>query len=135
MEVAITGIGSYLPQRMLANAELPLDEPPADEDLEKIGVYRRGWAGEGESIPEMAAAAAKRALARASVDIEAIDAIILSNWTQRRYIPELMDDVLAGRLDPSPVIDLTVALEELPAGYAAMDERRSVKVLVRTGAA
>jgi threonine dehydrogenase-like Zn-dependent dehydrogenase len=53
----------------------------------------------------------------------------------RRYIAELMDDVLAGRLDPAPVMDLTIPLEEVPAGYAAMHERRAVKVLVRTGAA
>ncbi len=53
----------------------------------------------------------------------------------RRYIPELMDDVLAGRLDPSPVMDLTIALEDVPAGYAAMDGRRAVKALVRMGAA
>jgi alcohol dehydrogenase len=53
----------------------------------------------------------------------------------RRYIPELMDDVLAGRLDPSPVMDLTIPLDEVPAGYAAMDGRRAIKVLVRTGAA
>ena len=52
----------------------------------------------------------------------------------RSYIPELMEDVLAGRLDPSPVMDLVVPLEEVPAGYAAMDERRAIKALVRTGA-
>ena len=52
----------------------------------------------------------------------------------RLYIPELMDDVLAGRLDPSPVMDLVLPLADVPAGYAAMDERRAVKVLVRTGA-
>jgi alcohol dehydrogenase len=51
----------------------------------------------------------------------------------RRYIPELMADVLAGRLDPSPVMDLVIPLEEVPAGYAAMDERRAIKALVRTG--
>ena len=44
-----------------------------------------------------------------------------------------MADVLAGRLDPSPVMDLTIPLDEVPAGYAAMDERRAIKVLVRTG--
>jgi threonine dehydrogenase-like Zn-dependent dehydrogenase len=49
----------------------------------------------------------------------------------RAYIPELLEDVLAGRLDPSPVIDATVGLEEIGEGYAAMDERRAVKVLVR----
>lgn len=52
----------------------------------------------------------------------------------RRYIPELLADVLVGRLDPSPVFDLTVDLEHVPDGYAAMDERRAVKVLVATGA-
>ena len=52
----------------------------------------------------------------------------------RGYIPELMEDVLAGRLDPSPVLDLVVPLEDVPEGYAAMDERRAIKVLVRTGA-
>jgi threonine dehydrogenase-like Zn-dependent dehydrogenase len=50
----------------------------------------------------------------------------------RRYIPELLADVLAGRLDPSPVLDLEVGLEDVPAGYAAMDQRRAIKAMVRT---
>jgi threonine dehydrogenase-like Zn-dependent dehydrogenase len=49
----------------------------------------------------------------------------------RAYIPELLADVLAGRLDPSPVLDLTVDLAGVPAGYAAMDARRATKVMVR----
>ena len=53
----------------------------------------------------------------------------------RGYIPELLADVLAGALDPSPVLDAVVGLDDVPAGYAAMDERRAIKVLVRTGAA
>lgn len=53
----------------------------------------------------------------------------------RTYIPELLDDVLAGRLDPSPVLDVAVGLEEVPAGYAAMHERRAIKVLVRVATA
>ncbi|MCS3938825.1 threonine dehydrogenase-like Zn-dependent dehydrogenase [Salinibacter ruber] len=48
----------------------------------------------------------------------------------RAYIPELMDDVLDGTLDPSPVFDKTIGLEEVPDGYAAMDERESIKVMV-----
>ena len=43
--------------------------------------------------------------------------------------------MLAGRLDPSPVLDYVIPLEEVPAGYAAMDERRAIKALVTTGAA
>ncbi len=53
----------------------------------------------------------------------------------RGYIPELLADVLSGALDPSPVLDVAVGLDEVPAGYLAMDERRAIKVLVRMGAA
>jgi threonine dehydrogenase-like Zn-dependent dehydrogenase len=49
----------------------------------------------------------------------------------RAYIPELLADVLAGRLDPSPVLDLEVDLDGVPEGYAAMDGRRAIKAMVR----
>jgi threonine dehydrogenase-like Zn-dependent dehydrogenase len=49
----------------------------------------------------------------------------------RAYLPELLADVLAGKLDPSPVLDVTVSLAEVAAGYAAMDQRQAIKVLVR----
>ncbi|HWL37073.1 MAG TPA: zinc-dependent alcohol dehydrogenase family protein [Frankiaceae bacterium] len=48
----------------------------------------------------------------------------------RAYIPELLADVVAGRLDPSPVLDMTVGLDGVPEGYAAMDGRTATKVLV-----
>ncbi|MCA1708416.1 MAG: zinc-dependent alcohol dehydrogenase family protein [Actinobacteria bacterium] len=49
----------------------------------------------------------------------------------RAYIPELLDDVVNGKLDPSPVLDLTVDLDGVPKGYAAMDDRTATKVMVR----
>jgi threonine dehydrogenase-like Zn-dependent dehydrogenase len=49
----------------------------------------------------------------------------------RAYIPELLADVLAGKLDPSPVFDLTVNLDGVPQGYAAMDGRTAIKVMVK----
>jgi threonine dehydrogenase-like Zn-dependent dehydrogenase len=49
----------------------------------------------------------------------------------RAYLPELLADVLAGRLDPSPVLDLTVDLDGVPSGYDAMDQRKALKVMVR----
>ncbi len=49
----------------------------------------------------------------------------------RAYLPELLDDVMAGRIDPSPVLDREVDLDGVPAGYAAMDSREAIKVLVR----
>lgn len=47
------------------------------------------------------------------------------------YIPELLPDVLSGKIDPSPVFDMTIALSELPKGYEAMDKREAIKVLVK----
>ena len=49
----------------------------------------------------------------------------------RAYLPELLDDVLAGRLDPGPVFDVELPLDEVAEGYSAMHERRAVKVLLR----
>jgi threonine dehydrogenase-like Zn-dependent dehydrogenase len=49
----------------------------------------------------------------------------------RAYLPDLLADVLAGKLDPGPVLDMIVDVEHVPDGYAAMDERRAIKVMVR----
>jgi threonine dehydrogenase-like Zn-dependent dehydrogenase len=50
----------------------------------------------------------------------------------RRYLPELIDMVLNGRIDPGKVFDLTLPLEQVAEGYRAMDERRAIKTLLRT---
>ena len=49
----------------------------------------------------------------------------------RKYIPELLKDVLAGTLDPGPVLDGEVDLDGVPGGYAAMDGRTVTKVMVK----
>lgn len=48
----------------------------------------------------------------------------------RAYIPELLEDVAAGRVNPGRVFDLVLPLEEVAAAYAAMDERRAIKVML-----
>ncbi len=49
----------------------------------------------------------------------------------RRYLPDLLDLVVAGRIDPGKVFDLTMALDDAPDAYRAMDERRAIKVLLQ----
>jgi threonine dehydrogenase-like Zn-dependent dehydrogenase len=49
----------------------------------------------------------------------------------RAYLPELLADVLDGTIDPAPVFDLELPLDRTPEGYAAMDERRAIKTLLR----
>ena len=51
----------------------------------------------------------------------------------RTYIPELLHDVLEGRIDPGRVFDFETSLEGIAEAYAAMDERRAIKSLVRVG--
>jgi threonine dehydrogenase-like Zn-dependent dehydrogenase len=48
----------------------------------------------------------------------------------RRYLPELLDLVLSGRINPGLVFDSTLPLDQVAEGYRAMDERRSIKVLL-----
>ena len=52
----------------------------------------------------------------------------------RTYIPELLDDVLAGRIDPGLVFDYETDLDHLTDAYTAMDERRAIKSLIRVAA-
>lgn len=49
----------------------------------------------------------------------------------RRYLPDLIDRVLTGAIDPRGVFDLTLPLEQVAEGYKAMDERRAVKPLLK----
>ena len=48
----------------------------------------------------------------------------------RRFLPDLMDRVLNGRITPGKVFDLTLPLGEVAEGYRAMDERRAIKTLL-----
>jgi hypothetical protein len=49
----------------------------------------------------------------------------------RTYLPELLADVLDGTIDPGRVFDLELPLEKVTEAYAAMDERRAIKALLR----
>ncbi|HYI57605.1 MAG TPA: zinc-dependent alcohol dehydrogenase family protein [Microlunatus sp.] len=49
----------------------------------------------------------------------------------RVYLPQLLDLVLARKINPGRVFDLELPLSEIAEAYAAMDERRAIKSLVR----
>ena len=49
----------------------------------------------------------------------------------RAYIPELMEDVLNGRTNPGRVFDFKTDLDNIAEAYAAMNERRAIKSLLR----
>ena len=49
----------------------------------------------------------------------------------RRFLPELIEMVWSGKINPGKVFDLTLPLEQVAEGYRAMDERRAIKTLLR----
>jgi len=49
----------------------------------------------------------------------------------RNYLPNLIDLVISGKINPGKVFDLTLPLDQVSEGYRAMDERRAIKTLLR----
>ncbi|MDR6640900.1 threonine dehydrogenase-like Zn-dependent dehydrogenase [Luteibacter sp. 1214] len=50
----------------------------------------------------------------------------------RRFLPDLLDLVLARKINPGRVFDLELPLADAADGYRAMDQREAIKVLLRT---
>jgi threonine dehydrogenase-like Zn-dependent dehydrogenase len=48
----------------------------------------------------------------------------------RAYMEDAVRQVLAGEIDPGKVFDRTIGIDDVPAGYAAMDAREALKVMV-----
>ena len=48
----------------------------------------------------------------------------------RRFLPDLMNRVLLGKIQPGLVFDLVLPLDQVAEGYKAMDERRAIKTLL-----
>jgi 3-oxoacyl-[acyl-carrier-protein] synthase-3 len=89
-ELRITGLGTYLPERLVGNRDLQqLDPPHSLADMDRVGVFARGIASDAEDELTMAERAARRALERANVSAESLDFVILANWSERRYVPDL----------------------------------------------
>ena len=49
----------------------------------------------------------------------------------RRFLPELIDLIWNGTINPGKVFDLVLPLDQANAGYQAMDSRQAIKVLLR----
>ncbi len=82
VKARITGIGKYLPKKILSNKELESIVETSDEWIySRTGMRERRIAAEGETTSSMGTAAAKKALAQASVEPESIDLILCATCT------------------------------------------------------
>jgi 3-oxoacyl-[acyl-carrier-protein] synthase-3 len=84
----VLGCGSYLPQRILTNAELAAKVDTSDEWIvQRTGIRQRHIAAEGEFTSHLAINAARAALADAGVDAQSIDLIVLATSTPDNTFP------------------------------------------------
>ncbi len=84
----VRGIGSYLPARIIPNAELAATIDTSDDWIvQRTGIRQRHIAAEGETTSQLATRAAERALADAGLTADDIDMIILATSTPDYTFP------------------------------------------------
>ncbi len=93
---AIAGLGTYVPERVMTNAEFETLLDTSDTWIrERTGIVERHYARPDETTADMAAEASRRALAEAGVGADAVDAIVLATATPDRLLPSVACDVQA----------------------------------------
>jgi 3-oxoacyl-[acyl-carrier-protein] synthase-3 len=84
----VLGCGSYLPQKVLTNAELAARIDTSDEWIvQRTGIHQRHIAADGEFTSHLAINAARAALEHAWIDAQAIDLIVLATSTPDNTFP------------------------------------------------
>ena len=92
-----TGIGHYLPERCVPNAEFEASLDTSDEWIRaRSGIERRHFAAEGETTSDMAIKAARAALDNAGLSPADIDAVIVATSTPDLTFPSVATMVQAG---------------------------------------
>jgi 3-oxoacyl-[acyl-carrier-protein] synthase-3 len=93
----ILGCGSYLPEKVLSNAELAKQVDTSDEWIvQRTGIRERHIAAPGEVTSDLAIKAAQAALADAGVEASSIDLIVVGTSTPDQTFPASAVTVQAG---------------------------------------
>ena len=104
----IAGTGSYLPEKVVTNADLAKTIETSDEWIrERTGICRRHIAAAGETCSDMALAAASKAIEMAEIEVTEIDLIIVATTTPDKVFPSTAC-IVQRRLDihGSPAFDI-----------------------------
>lgn len=99
--VRISGTGSYVPERILSNADLEKMVETTDQwILERTGIRERRIAAPDQPTSAMAAEAAKRAMVSAGITADQVDMIILGTITPDMVFPNtacLVQDLIGAK--------------------------------------
>ncbi len=97
IRAVIRGVGHYLPERIVPNAEFAASLETSDEWIRtRSGIERRHFAAPGETTSDLALAAARAALADAGCAAGAVDAIVVATSTPDLTFPSVATMVQAG---------------------------------------
>ena len=125
----ILGVGKYLPENILTNADLEKMVDTTDEWIvSRTGIRERRIASENEATSDMAAKAAKNALKNAGLTAEDLDLIIVATITPDMFFPStacLLQYKLGAR--KVPAFDIAVACSGFIYGLTLADQ------FIRTG--
>ncbi len=96
LRAVVKGVGHYLPDRVVPNAELESLVETSDEWIRsRSGIERRHFAAEGQMTSDLATRAAVAALANAGITADDIDAIIVATSTPDLTFPAVATMVQA----------------------------------------
>jgi 3-oxoacyl-[acyl-carrier-protein] synthase-3 len=130
MRSVVLGCGSYLPSRVVTNADLARTVDTSDEWIvQRTGIRERRIAAEGETTSEMGLKAARAALAAAGVDAQSIDLVVLATSTPDHTFPASAVVIQAGLgITHGAAFDLQAVCSGFVFSLATVDS------LLRTGA-
>ena len=93
----VRGCGSYLPSRVVTNADLSRMVDTSDEWIvQRTGIRERHIAADAETTSEMGIKAAHAALAAAGIDAASIDLVVLATSTPDNTFPASAVTIQAG---------------------------------------
>lgn len=123
-KVGIIGLGKYLPERRMTNADLEKIVDTTDDWItSRTGIKERRIAGENEATSDMAVNAAKKALENAKLKADDIDLIIVATITPDMFFPAtacIVQNKLG--LKHVPAFDISVACSGFMYGIAIANQ-------------
>lgn len=88
IRAVVTGVGHYLPDRVVENAEFEKTLETTDDWIRsRSGIERRHFAAEGQTTSDLATRSARAALADAGISADSIDALIVATSTADLTFP------------------------------------------------
>lgn len=128
----IAGTGSYLPAKILTNAELERMVDTTDEWIfARTGIRERHIAASDEFTSDLGLAAARKAIEAANIDVQDIDLIVVATTTPDRIFPSTACLIQAqlGIKNNSPAFDLQAVCSGFVYALSVADS------MIKTGAA